>query len=407
MPLGIANRRALGAQPTLIYQALTLLNRLGTDVNVYVPGINGGRLNGIEIADYLESTGVTAATVDGLVGRVNSTVQGFGSELTTAGEFDTLTGWTQVMTGNAVATVSGGRVTLNPVDAAGISRIRESFPSVVGKTYRVKFVGVSDTGAAATLTCGTSGGGSEYFGVPAASNSTTYSQDVVATSTTMWISYYKTGAGSLGTYVGESVSVKEVLGIHATQSTAGSRPTMRNGPYSLEFDGTTDYLSLSAVPFQMSDDHFAIACVKPNIADAAHDVFTIRNSGVSNVLIACMTLREGIFLTRWRDDAGTEVALNTATFTANETFVYSADKVGNVVRERKNGATTQTGDTSALGATTPNNATLGASIISAPIQFLSGNGIIWIIGKRPAWFTDANLKTLERFAGLFGGVSVP
>jgi hypothetical protein len=133
------------------------------------------------------------------------------TELVTNGTFDVDTaGWTLINTGSATATVSAGVVTLNPVDIAGIARIRQQVNVTVGKAYNITFVGLSESGSPATVTVGTAAGGAEYFTVPSVSNTSTYSKVIVATSAQLWISYFKAGT-VLGIYQVDSVSVKEVI----------------------------------------------------------------------------------------------------------------------------------------------------------------------------------------------------
>ena len=68
-----------------------------------------------------------------------------------------------------------------------------------------------------------------------------------------------------------NIFVREVPGNHATQATAPSRPILRQdvaGPYSLEFDGTDDFLVTGNIDFSATDEMTVIAGVR-KLSDAA------------------------------------------------------------------------------------------------------------------------------------------
>lgn len=135
------------------------------------------------------------------------------TELVTNGTFTTDTsGWSTVL--SSLAVVSGRmQVTATSTGGRGV----QSFAVVVGKAYRVLFDQENGTQIAG-FRAGTTAGGSEYFAV---SSTGSYSRAFVATGTTLHLSAIPSG---VGTAFYDNISVKEIPGNHATQSTSSARP---------------------------------------------------------------------------------------------------------------------------------------------------------------------------------------
>lgn len=162
------------------------------------------------------------------------------TELVTNGTFATTSNWTSSSGGTLSVAANVGRVT-NSTATFGYNY--QSFPTVVGRTYRVTARGVSAT--LANVNVGTTQSGGQYIGDTGISAST-FTRYFVATGTTMFIAL-KIGGNTIGQFAEfADVSVKLVPGQHGVQATSAARPTWRSNsgnPY-LQNDGTDDCLIL-------------------------------------------------------------------------------------------------------------------------------------------------------------------
>jgi hypothetical protein len=367
-------------------QALSVLAKFGTNAHVYLPGI--GVVNGINAANYLDSAGTTAATVDNPVGLALDAVQGavLGSEL--APGFASATGWTL---GSGI-TISGGKLNFSSV-ANNESAGYPSVGVVSGNTY-VLSITVESLGAGGPVGLLLSGGA----GVSATGVGTFTS---IAKATGSGQFYVWQQGASATTAVISSISVKQVPGTHATQSTTANKPILRyaNGRYSHEYNGSTNYLALGAPLFQMSDDHAVIAGAMVNSASAC--VLFSENGGV-NPRLQLYTV-SGVLNCDWADDSALTSNANISGVQLATPFVASMRKVTNTKLVRKN-AVASTASNTVLGATTLTNAVIGCNAISGtPANFMSGQEYPLIAIKGTV--SDADLLTLERFVGSLSGVS--
>jgi len=165
---------------------------------------------------FQDSAGTTPVTAAGQpVGLVLDKSQGLvlGPELVTNGDFSSgSAGWSTP----AGWSISGGQA--NAAVASGFADLRGATNiASIGKTYRVSFT-VSVT----------SGGVRLYFGgVTSATTLTTsgaYSF-IITASAADYVAIIPYGSGGSFTGTIDNISVRELPGFHATQSTAASRPT--------------------------------------------------------------------------------------------------------------------------------------------------------------------------------------
>jgi hypothetical protein len=172
------------------------------------------------------------------------------------------------------------------------------------------------------------------------------------------------------------------------------------------FDGTDDRLNLSGPVFQMSDDHFVVACAKPLSAAASNDIFTQRNTASTNAI--CPIVRydtDSKFKALWRDDAATLVVKSAnSTSSLGTTAVIAARKSGNNKSLRVNGVVQSTVDTTVLGATTLNSATIGCTVSTTNTGFFNGPICGVIAGK--GTITEAEILVLEKYLGSLGGLNI-
>jgi len=160
-------------------------------------------------------------------------------------------------------------------------------------------------------------------------------------------------------------------------------------------------LELSAVPFQMADDHLAIFCAKANAASGT--LSSIGSSSSDTPRVSDLSVdASGYAVANWVDDAATASTITGSTDLRGVTKVYEACKQGNNKTLHIDGVQIGSTDTTALSTTTVTTARIGATGIATPAAFLSGNlyAAFYIKGT----VSDSERSILRRFAGLFGGL---
>jgi hypothetical protein len=169
---------------------------------------------------FTDTAGTTQAAVGDAVALVLDKSQGLvlGPELVTNGTFDgSATGWTLA---NGAA-YNNDAVDLNVANGVNVT-LSQTLPTpVVGRSYRITYtISNSTTGI---LRAQYGGANTGFVG-----GNGTVSRIVVATSTVATLNF-NNGAN---TYVGtiDNISVKELPGFHATQSTTTARPILARIP---------------------------------------------------------------------------------------------------------------------------------------------------------------------------------
>jgi len=362
----------------LVHKAIGILRKYGTDAHIYLPGI--GTVNGITAGNYLDSAGVTAATVDNPVGLSLDALQAMtlGSE-------------------NVVGSSNVGNNGWTPVGSGGIKVVGGATGSLYGPygsfvpTYLMVVVVVAISG---TIT--------PYLGNSIQTVITTpgtYQYVVKPTAG----SYFYLDAPAATTATVSSVSIKQIPGIHATQATTANKPILRQsaGRYSWQFDGVNDSLSLSDPLFQMSDDHCVIAganCTTSSAATIAQ--IAGKNTGPQ---AAGLSYAAGGFITAtWSDDAALNKSIADPASRLNSNNVATAIKIGNNKRLRVNGVQIGAVESTAMGVATFNTGSIGCATWANNYMQGSIYPVIAIKGT----VSDADLLTLERFVGQLSGVSI-
>ena len=391
-PLRSPLRGPLDESPlTLVQKAIGILRKYGTNAHVYLPGI--GVVSGITAGNYLDSTGTTAATVDNPVGLALDALQAMtlGAELVTNGDFSAgTTGWTL----SSGAAVSANALSL---PSASAQANQTSMSVLANSTYKITF---DVSGAGAGLFLDMSIGGTFIGGavIGASNGPKSFIVPTINANTLVFLN----DPGSTGACTIDNISVKQVPGIHASQSTTASKPILRSsgGRYSWEFDGSNDYLSLGAPLFQMSDDHCVGVAFKCATAANYNGVFEQRNTASGTPLAPALEYNNGTLYAFYRDDASASLTLS-ASIAVSETAVASVRKSSSNYTLNKNGV--QAGLlTGAFGTTTINSAAFGASGFG-PGNFFAGNTNAAYAIK--ATVPDADRLTLDRWLGSLAGVS--
>lgn len=181
------------------------------DVHLYIPGV--GQVQGLQPENYFDSAGTTLASVDGSVGAVLDAAGSVGADVVVGGDFSSAAQWSSI----AGFTIASGALSINAGGGAITNNAGAS--AVIGKTYKIDFDVPAFTSGQVKAFMGGAGG-------VAANAVGHYSSYVVAT-TTDKPQIYVTSGGTVCQV--DNIVVREVTGIHATQSTPGYKPTLRKG----------------------------------------------------------------------------------------------------------------------------------------------------------------------------------
>lgn len=230
-----------GAQASLGDVALGLqeMAKLGSNAHMWLPGVGG--FSGMDLGNYTLSTSSDPALVDGPVGLVFDMAGGapaLGANLlTNSGPFANTSGWSANNSG--VVGVSGGLLTVSNPSATYGGAIA-SFPTVAGKRYVVEYRAQRTAGALSWLLIGDVAGGFSFatINLPATMPGDPLEWTFVANGPTTYLTFQNNNQSNHALAVA-SVTVKEVLGLPATQATAGNRPVLRRGLRNLQLQSET------------------------------------------------------------------------------------------------------------------------------------------------------------------------
>ena len=212
----------------LIAKAIGILRKYGTDAHVYLPGI--GTVSGLTAGNYLDSAGVTAASVDNPVGLSLDALQAMtlGSELVTNGAFSTdASGWTPV---NCALSVSSGELLIS-TNVTAYGRAPQAISTTSGDWYKLSFSSRLGTSSFMQMNIGTSAGASDITTVGDLFAGIKTILFKAVGSTTYITPYSGNVAGDTAYF--SSISVKQIPGIHATQGTTANKPILRRGTLNL------------------------------------------------------------------------------------------------------------------------------------------------------------------------------
>lgn len=288
--------------------------------------------------------------------------------------------WGAVSSGVTRDTVNG-TVSFSGTQAAFASAALSSEPAVIGRSYLISFVVSGSTQGGVQVRTGSvnayvTGNGS-------------FTSVQVAVGATPPVVQENGGLGSRFNGVVSNISVREITGYDSRIQ-------------SWQHDGIDDRLSLSAVPFQMADDHFVVAGINPSSSANDPAIFSVTSTTNNNPVISLGLLGTGVPRMWWRDDAGTFIqrVADDNLSVVGSNVVLSGVKSGSTGRFRKNGI--HRGSIAlSIGAATFNAATVGAFTRSTVTSFLNGHTHGVIFGKGA--ISDSELLTLERFMASLQG----
>jgi hypothetical protein len=213
-----------------------------TPASLFTSGVQGAWYDPSDYSSlFQDSAGTTPVTaVEQPVGLMLDKSQGatLGSELVTNGDFSNgTTSWTNSSTGTGTFTVSGGVASLVGTDASNRGVMGQAFTTVVGRAYVLTFTASAVSGA--TLYGASTGAGYSFSLGGGSIPSGSVRFQFVATTTTTYVNF-AAAVSSAGAASIDNVSVKDLIGNHASQATTASRPVLRARynllTYSEQFD---------------------------------------------------------------------------------------------------------------------------------------------------------------------------
>ena len=285
---GLALGRAGAEQPNSIQNAaLGILRLYGTDAHVYLPGAGGVAVSGLPSNNYTLSDGSTGySAVDGTAGLV---LDGAGVSSQTVPLIDTFTftaagstpptaSSSDTFLGSACVSVTmpantGGYSVCRADGSGGAARHTITAGRFIQYTYTVALSRLLTGGERVKIYSTGQNGSSELFLLTSASPENTWidgassmvagatgdnypavmSDSVISAPVTVYLRQY---------------SVKQVTGIHATQSTTANKPALRRGLYNL----LTYSNDLSNAAWVSSNITTIAGVLKPNANSTVHVV---------------------------------------------------------------------------------------------------------------------------------------
>ena len=204
-----------------------------TPTQLFANGEVGFWANGFNPASnrlFTSNNGITLATA---AAQTVGLILDYSKILEAGSELLVPASWSITQPAGTTGTNSPEGTLTGTTNGTGAISFDQSFATVVGRFYDLTFT--AGTGNIVTVNIGTSLGGATIYNAGAAA-SASHRIIFVATATTTFLRFTRTGAGS---YVISSISCKSRAGNHAVQSTALSRPTTRQSgsTWYLEDDG--------------------------------------------------------------------------------------------------------------------------------------------------------------------------
>ena len=203
---------------------------------------------------YQDAAGTTPVTGTGQpVGLMLDKSKGLtlGPEAVTNGTFDTdISGWS-THGGGAALSWNAGRLLCSTTSS--FNGAKQAITTVAGKTYLASITVYPNGSSELRIGVGDGANLSDIqLFIESPSVTKTYSFYFKALSSTTTVSVTAGNLPVTGSFEVDNVTVKELPGNHATQSTSTARPTLQlsGSSYYLDFDGVDDYMEMTLASAQ-------------------------------------------------------------------------------------------------------------------------------------------------------------
>lgn len=235
---------------------------------LFLPSSQGAWFEALDTSTVFSNLmGTTVATTGATVARINdkSKQLALGPELVTNGDFSVPSGWTL---GTNWA-ITGGQLVGTSVPAFTVAS-QSNTQLVAGRTYEISYTITSFTSGSARVSFS---GGSVATGINRGAIGT-FRELLIANAGNNVITFGSGSAGFSGSV--DNVSVRELQGNHAIQSTAGDRPTYTA-------DKAVQNVSSDSLNWTAPADTYTIAY----LGSAGSVVLTSQSlSGATNIMLA-------------------------------------------------------------------------------------------------------------------------
>jgi hypothetical protein len=359
---------------TVSQRANNILNRFGVNAHIYIPGQS----------NYTDSIGSTIAQVTQPVGLVVDSANTLSAEL-----INSASAWS----GSPLITkdINNSSIIFDGSQADNAS-LTVSGTLTIGKTYIAKWTVVSSQG---NVQMAFGGNSTNYV-----SGSGSFSRILVATSTSACIIQEN---GAVVNFIGtvSSISLKEIGGINAIQSTTANTTRLQqtNGINYWAFNGTSQSLQLSSIPFQATDDFCVIVGVNCKATAYGQRLFSMKGSGSAS--IALLITSSGIVTGEFIDNLGVTAVPSVGSNIFLTNIVASLVKKGSAKGVRLNGVVGNY-NTTTIGTSTLTLTSIGASASGGG----GVNGNIYPLIAIKGTVSDSDLLILEKFVGILSGVTI-
>lgn len=321
---------------------------------------------------FQDSAGTTPVTAIGQpVGLILDESKGLvlGSEVVTNGTFTNgTTGWVAYSGGLLTAEAGRLKLTSNPGDLT--YGATQTITTVAGKWYRATCN--VESSASIAFRFGNAVGTSTYGAIiKTPTGNESLSLTFLATATSVVITLQGLTPEQISYW--DNVSVKDLAGNHAYQSTTTSRPILSReagGQYYLAFDGTDDWLQTANIDFSATDNVSVFTGLR-KLSDAAQDVV---------------------------------VELSATIASNNGTFLLSAPSTAAANYSFSSKGTSQVDNTVTTFTAPITNVVTGLAHISSPVNTIRVNGAATTLTTSQG---SGNYGTYPLYIGRRGGTTLP
>jgi hypothetical protein len=300
-----------------------------------------------------------------------------------------------------LAVVGGELEVTNPDGLANRQGVVSIFPSITaGRTYRLTVR--ARRGTATSYQVGVEGNSQSYTFSGGLTNTASATYTVFFTpivgQTACVVRLRVNGAG---TAYFDDVSVREVLGVHAAQAMAGSRPTivqLPSGYYGLSFDGTDDFLGAPA-PAATPSKEVIIGAASSTVASEVRAIAGRRVATTSGCLVRTNANRyEAVGIV---SNSPFGLADSATVIASDVPSVVDVDFTSTTLSIQVNGGTRYPGNAAVTLA--PNTAKVGIGSFSGDGFAQGWKGTIALVAWAPNEIPEADRIPIKRFAALLSG----
>jgi hypothetical protein len=352
---------------------------------------------------FQDAAGTTPVTaVEQPVGLMLDKSKGLvlGPELVVNGTFDTsLSGWASIFGSNISWTTPGAVSINNPYGTATQTGVVQSIAMVVGRFYSIDVTVVSTSAVGVNLYVNNVLVGTVVGG--------THRIKLLATTQNISVGINRPGYAVAATI--DNISVRELPGNHAFQTTSTSRPVLKQdagGQYYLKFDGVDDGMVTNSIDFTATDKMSVFAGVR-KLSDAAAGIVAELSATLAsnNGGFALQAPNSAVNTYRAESNGTTIASANALGFSAPITSVVTgtSDISGDAVAIRVNGSFSSSSTTD---QGTGNYGNYPLYIGRRGGTMLPFNGHIYGLIVRGAATTDAKITQTEKWLAKKTGVTL-